>query len=388
MARVRSTAAPAVMGARLRQVLVEQGRSGGPQAGQHHRHSLLTTEGRASRPFRSRVRAAFLTVAALHVVGLGLLLLGVGTGATGAVTVAVAALAYVRGLVHSFDFDHISMIDNSTRKFVGEGHRPASVGLAFSLGHSSVVVGTGVLVIAGAGFVRVALDQRSSTAQLLGAVGLAVSGLYLLLVAVANLATFGQALALHRALRADPGLVVDASALVPRGPAARVMTAPLRRVRHPRHVYLVGLLFSLGFDTSSQIGLLMLTAGAALAGAPVVSLLCLPFLFTAAMTLGDTSNGLMMLHLYRSAQDDPARRVRFNLLVTGVSILSGLVVGAIAVSTLLTEQLGWSPRVLERLAGVDTAYAGYLLAAFFAVVGLVAVLLWRRTADARGAAGA
>ena len=369
-------------------MLVEQGRTDATPAGHRHRHSLLTAEGRASRPFRSRVRAAFLTVAALHVVGLGLLVLGVGTGATGAVTVAVAAFAYVRGLVHSFDFDHISMIDNSTRKFVGEGRRPASVGLAFSLGHSSVVVATGVLVIAGAGFVRVALDERSGAAQLLGAVGLAVSGLYLLLVAVANLATFGQALALRRALKADPGLVVDASALVPRGPAARLMTAPLRRVRHPRHVYLVGLLFSLGFDTSSQIGLLMVTAGAALAGAPVVSLLCLPFLFTAAMTLGDTSNGLMMLHLYRSAEDDPARRVRFNLLVTGVSILSGLAVGAMAVSTLLTEQLGWRPRVLERLAGLDTAYAGYLLAAFFAVVGLVAVLLWRRTADARGTAGA
>ena len=350
-----------------------------------HPHSWWTTEGRASRPFRNRVRAAFLTIALLHVVGLALLGLGVASGAAGAVTVGVAAFAYFRGLVHSFDFDHISMIDNSTRKFVNEGRDPASVGLAFSLGHSSVVVATGVLVIGGAGFVRVALDETSGAALVLGVIGLSVSGLYLLLVAVANLATFGQALRLRRALRADPLLVVPPSALSPRGPAARLMTAPLRRVRHPRHVYVVGLLFSLGFDTSSQIGLLMVTAAAALAGAPAISLLCLPFLFTAAMTLGDTSNGLMMLRLYRTAEEDPRRKISYNLLITGVSILSGFAVGVIALSTLLTEVLGWRSGVLTALASVDTSHAGYLLVVFFALVGLAAALLWRRVATPDGA---
>jgi len=345
-----------------------------------HAHSWLTTEGRASRPFRSRVRAAFVTIALLHVAGLALLGFGVASGAAGAVTVGVAAFAYFRGLVHSFDFDHISMIDNSTRKFVNEGRDPASVGLAFSLGHSSVVVATGVLVIGGAGFVRVALDETSGAALVLGIVGLSVSGLYLLLVAVANLATFAQALRLRRALRVDPLLVVSPAALTPRGPAARLMTAPLRRVRHPRHVYVVGLLFSLGFDTSSQIGLLMVTAAAALAGAPAVSLLCLPFLFTAAMTLGDTSNGLMMLRLYRTAEEDPRRKINYNLLITGVSILSGFAVGVIALSTLLTEVLGWQLGALTALASVDTSHAGYLLAAFFALVGVAAALLWRRGA--------
>jgi high-affinity nickel-transport protein len=344
-----------------------------------HRHPLLTAEGRAAQPFGRRVRAAFLTIAVLHVVGLGLLGYGVASGAAGAVTIGAAAFAYFRGLVHSFDFDHISMIDNSTRKFVAEGRDPASVGLAFSLGHSSVVVATGVLVISGAGFVRVALDESTGVARVLGFVGLAVSGLYLLLVAVANFATFLQAFRLRRALRADPGLVLPPGALTPRGPAARIMTAPLRRVRHPRHVYVVGLLFSLGFDTSSQIGLLIVTAGAALAGAPAASLLCLPFLFTAAMTLGDTSNGLLMLRLYRTADDDPARKIDYNLLITGVSIASGLLVGAIAVSTLLTESLGWQPALLEALAATDTTYGGFWLAGFFALVGVSALLLWRRT---------
>jgi high-affinity nickel-transport protein len=344
-----------------------------------HAHPWLSTAGRAGHPFRTRVRAAYATIALLHVAGLALLGYGVLSGAAGAVTVGVAAFAYVRGLAHSFDFDHISMIDNSTRKFVNEGRSPASVGLAFSLGHSSVVVVTGVLVIAGAGFVRVALDEGSGAARVLGVVGLSVSGLYLLLVAVANLATFGQALRLRRALRADPGFVVPRDALSPRGPAARIMTAPLRRVRHPRHVYVVGLLFSLGFDTSSQIGLLMVTAGAALAGAPAVSLLCLPFLFTAAMTLGDTSNGLMMLRLYRAAEQDPRPKISYNLLITGVSILSGLLVAAIALATLLTDVAGWRVGILQALATLDTSRAGYLLVGFFVLVGSAAVLLWRRT---------
>jgi nickel/cobalt transporter (NiCoT) family protein len=348
------------------------------------RASLLTTEGRESRPFRTRVGASFAVIGVLHVLGLGLLTVGVLTDRAGAVTIGVAALAYFRGLVHSFDFDHVSMIDNSTRKFVAEGRNPASVGLAFSAGHSTVVILTGIAVIAGAGFVRTALEEESGAARVLGIIGLSVSGLYLLLVAIANLATFLQAWRLRRALKADPGLQVPPEALSPRGPAARIMTAPLRRVKHPRHVYVIGFLFSLGFDTSSQIGLLVLTAGAALAGAPTLTLLCLPLLFAAAMTLGDTCNGLMMLTMYRSAQDSPARKINYNLLITGVGIVSALIVGTIAAATLLTEEAGLDLGVLTALASIDTAYAGYLLAALFAVVGVSAWLLWRRTAPPQG----
>lgn len=338
---------------------------------------LLTTQGRASRSFRFRVGAAFAVVLALHVVGLGLLSVGVAAGAAGAVTVSVAAIAYFRGLVHSYDFDHVSMIDNSTRKFVGEGRDPASVGLAFSAGHSTVVLLSGMLVIAGAGIVRTALDESSGVAQVLGIVGLSVSGLYLVLVAVTNLATFVRSARLKRALRVDPALEIDLHDLTPRGPAARVMTAPLRRIRHPRHVYLIGLLFSLGFDTSSQIGLMILTAGAALAGAPAISLLCLPILFAAAMTLGDTVNGLMMLKMYTAAHTDPRRKINYNLLVTGVSILSGLVVGVIAIATLLGYS-GVDLGVVSAVAEANTEYAGFGLAALFAVIGVAAWLLWRR----------
>lgn len=356
-------------------------------AGPSGRSSLLTTEGRAALPFRSRVRAAFAVIAGLHLVGLGLLTLGVAEGSAGAVTVGVAAIAYFRGLIHSFDFDHVSMIDNSTRKFVAEGRNPASVGLAFSTGHSTVVILTGVLVIAGAGFIRTALEAESGVARVLGIIGLTVSGLYLLLVAIANLASFLQAWRLRKRLKADPHLEISAAELTPRGPAARVMTAPLSRIRHPRHIYVIGFLFSLGFDTSSQIGVLILTASAALAGASMLSLLCLPILFTAAMTLGDTSNGLMMLKMYSAAQDNPSRKITYNLLVTGVGIVSGLIVGVIALSAILTEA-GTGIGVFTAIASLDTAYAGYLLAALFAVIGLSAWILWRTNAapPAQGAA--
>ena len=318
-------------------------------------------------------------IAGLHLIGLGLLAFGVAAGTAGAVTVGVAAIAYFRGIVHSFDFDHVSMIDNSTRKFVTEGRNPASVGLAFSAGHSTVVILTGILVIAGAGFIRTALEEESGAARILGIIGLSVSGLYLILVAIANLATFLQAWKLRKALKANPQLEIPPDALTPRGPAARIMTAPLKRVRHPRHVYVIGFLFSLGFDTSSQIGVLILTAGAALAGASAISLLCLPILFAAAMTLGDTSNGLMMLKMYTAARTAPAARSTTTC-SSPVSASSPASSSASSpLSTLLTEQAGLDAGVFNAIASLDTEYAGYLLAALFAVIGISAWILWRRT---------
>lgn len=341
--------------------------------------SLLTTEGREARSFRVRVTAAGAVIAALHLIGLGLLASNVLTAPAGGVIIGAAGLAYVRGLVHSFDFDHISMIDNSTRKFVAEGRRPASVGLAFSTGHATVVILTGILAVSGVGVVKVALDENSSAAHLLGIIGLSVSGLYLLLVAIANLAAFTAALQLRRRLQQNPQLHVTAEDLTPRGPAARAMTAPLRRVKHPRHIYLIGFLFALGFDTSSQIGLLVLTGVAAMAGASAWSLLSLPFLFAAAMTLGDTANGLMMLKMYESAQDDPRRKITFNLIITGVGIVSALTVGTFATATLLTTQAGLEGGVLEAMANTSTEHAGYLLVGLFAVIGAIAYALLRRS---------
>lgn len=332
----------------------------------------------AVRSFRWRAAAALLVVVALHAIGLGLLAANAALGAAAAIPVGLALLAYSRGLIHALDFDHVSMIDNSTRKFLAEGRRPATIGLAFSGGHSTVVIVTGVLVVLGSSAVRSALDEHSAAATVLGLIGVSVSGLYLLLVALANTATLQRAWQLRGQLRADPSLTVDPADLRPVGPAARLLAAPLRRVRHPAQIYGIGMLFSLGFDTSSQIGLLMLTASAGLAGAPPVGLLALPFLFAAAMTLGDTLNGLMMVRVYESASDRPGRMITYNLVVTAVSIGSAVLVALLALAEVLTSAAGVGG-LIAGIAGIDTGLFGVGLVAAMIGFGLVALALRRRS---------
>lgn len=339
--------------------------------------SLLSTTARESQPFRVRLGFTFASIVVLHLIAFGLLLTNVFGSGAAAVTLSAALFAYGRGAIHAMDFDHVSMIDNSTRKFVAEGRKPASVGLAFSAGHSTVVLGMGILVVSGAGVVQTLLNEDTTAARVLGIIGLSVSGLYLLLVAFNNLATFLAAWHLRARIKADPTVEVPPGVFTPRGPAARLMAAPLRRVRHPRHIYGLGFLFGLGFDTASTIGILMVTSAAAISGASALALLSLPFLFAAAMTLGDTLNGLMMLKMYETADADPIRKINYNLVVTGISVLSALTVGIIAASTLLTEEAGSHATVLTSIAGLDTQYFGYLLAGLFAVIGLFSVLRWR-----------
>lgn len=346
-------------------------------------------QGDGYKPFRVRVGITFALVAGLHLLAATLLL--VGTRGAANITVSAATFAYVRGLMHALDFDHVSMIDNTTRKFVADGRRSASVGFAFSAGHSTVVIFMGILVASGASLAGVLLDGESGAATTLGLIGLSVSGLYLLLIAISNLAAFSTAWKLRAALVKYPTMTIAPDALTPRGPAARIMTAPLRRVRRPIHVYLAGLLFGLGFDTASTIGLLMVTAAAAATGASPLALLALPFLFAAAMTLGDTINGLMMLRMYESAQHNPARRITFNLIVTGISVTSAFTVGIIAAATLLTETSQPHTGPLSAIAQLDTEYAGYALAALFALIGVIAAAKWHfhrsRAAEATRGSG-
>lgn len=324
------------------------------------------------------VGRTFAVVGALHAVAAALLLVGVGA-ASWSLLLSCAMFAYGRGVVHAFDFDHVSMIDNSTRKFVAEGRAPASLGLAFSLGHSTVVVLMGVFVVAGSSAVQALLTDGSPATTVLGTVGVSVAGVYLLLVAVANTASLVQTLRVRAAVRRDPDLVVAAEVLQPKGVAARMMTAPLRKVSRPRHVYIIGALFGLGFDTASTIGLLMVTTAVAASGVPVVALLAFPLLFAAGMCLGDSVNGVYILHLYRSAQTDLWRRINYNLVVTGIGVLSAFSVAVIAGASLLSEQAGVGG-VVSAVAEVNTEWAGWGLAATFVVAGLV---MWGATRRSR-----
>lgn len=316
-----------------------------------------------------------LVVIGLHVVGLALLGYGLLAGPAGGITVGLALTAYLMGLRHAADADHISMIDNSTRRFVALGHRHASVGLAFSAGHSTVVIVAGIAVVAGASWIRSVLAEGSDAALVLGVIGGSVASLYLIAVAAANLP---QVVAAGRSLRHR------SAAEAPRGVFARMLGAPLAKVTRPVHIYVFGLLFGLGFDTASAVSLNMLTAAATVGmpGVPV-AMLALPVMFAAAMTLGDTANALVMLRMYTAAVSD-RRRAWFNLVVTSISVVSAVVIAAITISGVLGD-LGVSIALFDLLAGVDTEWWGVGLVVVFLVLGIVALVHWRATQHPRAA---
>jgi nickel/cobalt transporter (NiCoT) family protein len=243
----------------------------------------------------------------LHVLGFGLLALG----ATGALTIGVGLSAYALGLRHAFDPDHLAAIDNATRKLIGEGRRPLGVGFFFSLGHSTVVFVLALLLALGVRAVGGQLADEGSALQVAGGwIGTGASVAFLLAVAALNVVLLIQR-------RGEGG-----------GLLYRLYGRFTGLVSRPRQMYPVGLLFGLGFDTATEVALLLLAAGAAGAGLPFYAILCLPLLFAAGMSLLDTLQGSAVGRVYRWACGHPARRLRYDLAVTGVSIVAALAIAA------------------------------------------------------------
>ena len=327
-------------------------------------------------PAGTRILLTFGAVGLLHLAAAVLLATSFVEGAT-PLALSLVAAAYLAGIKHSYDWDHIAAIDNSTRRFVAQGKSPVSVGFAFSLGHSTVVTLTGLLVVAGAGFAGGLLREGAVENTILGMVGSAVSGLFLLLMGLFNATAFLQTGRLYRRVR--QGAPVELEELEAKGLVARLLNKPLAGIRSPRHIYVIGFLFGLGFDTATTIALLLLTASASLAGVPALALMSLPLCFTAAMTLCDTGNGLAVLRMYRAALTDPARKIGFNMTITGVSALSALFISVITLGSLGHEILGLDDPVTSWLGNVDLADAGLLLVAGLLVIwGAAAACWWRR----------
>lgn len=323
-------------------------------------------------PLRVRVGCTLAAVAALHVLAAGLLSTTLAPGAE-PLALGVVLTAYAAGMKHSYDWDHISAIDNSTRKFVSEGMNPASVGFAFSLGHSLVVTLAGIMVVAGAQFVSGAFEEGSSANHVLGLIGAGVSGVYLLVLGLYNASiSVGLLRAASRGGVTVRGHRHDLDGNW--GLVSRLLRKPLQRVRRPRDIFVLGFLFGLGFDTATTIGLLLLTVSASLAGVPAFALLGLPVAFTAAMTLCDTLNGLGMMKLYSSALTETGTRRRFNATVTLISAVSALFIAAITLGGFLHDLLGLEDPMTAALADVDLGQAGLALIAVF---GLVWLWFWR-----------
>lgn len=331
---------------------------------------------REALPLRTRLLWMFGAVAALHAAAVVLLLAGNagkagGTGAQ-ALTWGLVLTAYLSGVKHSYDWDHLAAIDNSTRKFVAQRQDPVSVGFAFSLGHSSVVTLAGVLVIAGAAVVGEFMQEGSAGNLVLGLVGSGVSGLFLLAMGLFNGSAFARSARAYR--RARTGAAINPQDLAPQGLVARLLARPLARVRRPRNIYVIGFLFGLGFDTATTVGLLMITTAASLAGVPAFALLALPLAFTAAMTLCDSLNGMAMMRMYRSALDDPQRKLGFNALVTGISAVSALFVAVITLGGFANTAFALEDPLTVWLGSVDLGDAGLLLVALLLAVWAAAAL--------------
>jgi high-affinity nickel-transport protein len=299
---------------------------------------------------------------------------------------ATALLAWVFGLRHAVDADHIAAIDNVVRKLMQAGDTPRSVGLYFALGHSTVVVVATMLLALGV----VSLGGDSLLKDIGSLIGTSVSALFLLLIAAINLAIFAGLWRTFREVR-ERG-VHDAAGLdallANRGFLARLLGPMFRLVTKPWHMFPLGLLFGLGFDTATEIGLLSISASEAARGASLADILVFPALFASGMALVDTADSALMVSAYRWAFVDPLRKLWYNLTITGASVAVALFIGGIEALGLISDRLGLSGGVWALVDSLNESLAnvGFAVIALFLIAWLVSSLLYRRMfADARGA---
>ncbi len=293
-----------------------------------------------------------------------------------ATLMGLAVLAYALGLRHAVDADHIAAIDNVTRKLVAQGQTPTGVGLFFSLGHSTVVI----LASAGIALLSAALTARFAGLRDLGAlIGATVSATFLFVLAAANIVTL---IAILRAMRA-PGADIPG---LPGGPIGRLLRPLMKVISRSWQMYPLGFLFGLGFDTATQVAALGISAGQAHEAMPFWTIMVFPALFTAGMSLVDTTDGILMTRVYGWAQVQPARKLVYNLTITLFSILVALVIGALQVLNLLGERYALEGGFWTFVGSANEHFGllGFaVIAAFLACWGLS--VLMARAASARTA---
>jgi high-affinity nickel-transport protein len=330
-----------------------------------------------------RAAALAFAVVGLHVIGFGLLLglvapghLRLGTGAFG---VGVGITAYMLGMRHAFDADHIGAIDNTTRKLMADGQRPLGVGFFFSLGHSSVVF----LLAAGfalgiRGLSGDVSDDGSALHQATGLIGPAVSGTFLVLIGLLNLGVLVGIVRVFVRMRQgeldEPALERQLNA---RGVMNRIYGRAAGAVTRPWQMFAVGLLFGLGFDTATEIALLATAGSAAAGGLPLYAILCLPILFAAGMSLLDTIDGAFMSLAYGWAFSRPVRKVFYNITITALSVAVALVIGGIELLTVFADKLNLTGGVWDDVSTLDLNTVGYLIVALFVGTWAIALTVWR-----------
>ena len=329
---------------------------------------LLRTAG----PVRTRIVRMYAFLIAFNVVAWGLALLA---SISYPILLPTAFLAYAFGVRHAVDADHIAAIDNTTRKLMSDGQRPVAVGLFFSLGHSTVVVALSVVI---AIFASVITDIPAL--QEIGSlIGTSVSAVFLLLIGLINLVVLIDIYRMFRRVSRG-GAYSEATLeefLNERGLLARIFRPMLRAISKSWHMYPLGLLFGLGFDTASEVALLGLAATSGANHVPIGFILVLPALFAAGMSLVDATDGVLMLGAYGWAYVKPIRKLYYNLNITLVSVLVAFAIGGIEVLSIIAERFELHGGIWEFARDLDFGIIGFGIIALFVVSWTVSTLIYR-----------
>lgn len=344
---------------------------------EHISNALFVPARRTRLPFSAsewtRLAGLYGFIGALHVVGWGLYL---HYAAHYPPLVGLGFVAYMFGLRHAFDADHIAAVDDTVRYMLQKGKKPLGVGFFFSLGHSTVVL---LLAIAIA-YAASAVKREMPTLQNIGGVlGASVSGTFLWVIGILNLLVLLDILKVWQQAKAGTHSHAHLEQLLTqRGLINRLFGGRLQKLmNHSWQMYPLGLLFGLGFDTASEVGLLAMTAGASAGNLPTPAVLSLPILFAAGMTMMDTTDGVLMSKAYNWAFLNPLRKIFYNITTTGLSIVVALVIGTIELLQVFITVGGWHGAFFDFVAGLDFGILGYLIVGLFLLAWALSVALWK-----------
>jgi nickel/cobalt transporter (NiCoT) family protein len=323
------------------------------------------------------------TIVALNLAGWGVFLLailphhlryaGLGVG------IGVAFTAWTLGCRHAFDADHIAVIDNTTRKLLADGKRPLGTGFFFALGHATImlVVGSGIAIAARPVFHAV-VTPNSTFATAGGVAGTILSAAFLWLLAGMNLVVLAGIVRVFLEMRRGHYTEVELEAqLQARGLMNRLFGRWMRSIKHARHLFFVGLVFGISFDTATEVLLLAGTAAAATQGLPFYAVLALPLLFAGGLTLFDSFDGFFMNTAYGWAFARPVRKVFYNITITSISVAVALIIGTVELVSVLADRADITTGPVATVADIPLDYAGYGIVGLFVASWLIAVAIWR-----------
>ena len=328
----------------------------------------------SSTDLRKKIIGIYILLIAFNVIAWAVALLGFSLQYPA--LLGTALLAYTFGLRHSVDADHISAIDNVTRKLMQENKRPVAVGFFFSLGHSTIVVALSIAIALAAAYIQSAIPGFKSAG---GLIGTSVSALFLYLIAFINILVLWEVFRTFQKVKRGEEYndqTLD-EFLNQRGLMGRFFRPLLKMVDKSWKMYPVGVLFGLGFDTATEVALLGISAVEAGRGLPIPFILIFPLLFTAGMCLLDTTDGILMLGAYGWAFVKPVRKLYYNLNITLVSVLVALVVGTIEIISIISGPLNLTGGIWDYLNNLDFGLLGILIIGIFILSWVVSTIIYK-----------